>query len=253
LRGFVGADTPLIETRDLTVKYFGRIGGVENLSLSVRSGETIALVGTNGSGKTSALRAIAGFLPREPAKITSGRVFFEGQDITGKGPRDVAHLGVAMIPERDKVFVELTPMEHFRLVAGNKKRPDFDDAVVKVLDLFPNLRDHLHRPAGYFSGGQRQMLAFATAVLRGPRVMLVDEFTQGLAPTAISDLAETVRNIRATGMTFVLVEQNVALARSLADRLYVLDAGRLVASGTQAELSLAAVARTYLGLGEVRV
>ena len=240
---------PLLEAQALTVQYFGKIGGVRDLSLSVHPGECIALVGTNGSGKTSVLRSFAGFLPGDSAQITSGKVFFDGKDITGRSPQYVAHLGIAMVPERDKVFVELTPMEHFRL-ARIKGRSERRAMLDRVLEIFPALGTHLHRRAGYFSGGQRQMLAFASALFRSPRIMLVDEFTQGLSPAVVGVLGDVVRALRAEGMTFILVEQDVALARSLADRIYVLDAGSVVASGTQAELQLSDLARTLLGLAE---
>jgi ABC-type branched-subunit amino acid transport system ATPase component len=236
------------ETRDLTVQYLGRIAGVEGLTMTVYQGETVAFVGTNGAGKTSALRALAGFLPREAAKITRGQVRLYGRDITGWTPQQVARLGVAMIPERDKVFVELTVSEHFRLAAGGRRPREYHAEVERVLALFPDLRPHLYRPAGYLSGGQRQMLAFAAAILRSPRVMLIDEFTQGLSPGSVAAVADAVRAIKSSGMTLVIVEQNVALARSLSDRLILLDGGHMVASGTPEELSLAEVTRTYLGV-----
>src|SRR5262249_52555390 len=137
----------IYETSDLTVQYFGRIGGVESLTMTVHLGETVAFVGTNGSGKTSALRALAGFLPREAAKITRGSVRLDGHEITGWTPQQVARLGVAMIPERDKVFVELTALEHFRLAAGGRRRGEYEAGVERVLGLFPDLRPHLQRPA----------------------------------------------------------------------------------------------------------
>jgi branched-chain amino acid transport system ATP-binding protein len=176
-------------------------------------------------------------------------VLFDGKDITGKRPQYVAHLGIAMVPERDKVFVELTPHEHFRLArikTGHERR----EMLKRVIGIFPDLGTHLHRRAGYFSGGQRQQLAFASALFRSPRIMLVDEFTQGLSPAVVRVLADVVRKLRADGMTFIIVEQDVALARSLADRIYVLDAGTVVASGTQDELQLSDLARTLLGLTE---
>jgi branched-chain amino acid transport system ATP-binding protein len=239
---------PLLEAKELTVQYFGKIGGIHDLSLSISPGECVALVGTNGSGKTSALRSFAGFLPGDAARVTGGSVFFDGKDITGKSPQHIAHLGIATVPERDKVFVELTPMEHFRL--ARVPRREARERLERVLELFPDLHPHLHRRAGYFSGGQRQMLAFASALFRTPRVMLIDEFTQGLSPAAVSVLAGVVKRLRDEGLTLILVEQDVALARALADRIYVLDAGRVVASGTQAELSMSDLARTLLGLSE---
>ena len=244
------ADGPcVLQARSLTVRYYGRIGGIEDLSLTVDRGETIALVGTNGSGKTSALRALAGFLAQDTGSIMAGDVLLDGRDITGRSPQQVAALGIAMIPERDKVFVELTPREHFRL-ARVKGGAAFEQMLERVLAMFPDLGPHLDRRAGYLSGGQRQMLAFAAALFRSPRVLLVDEFSQGLAPSVVAVMADVVRALQAEGLTMVVVEQNVALARSMADRLYVLDAGHVVASGTQAELSLSEVTRTYLGLAD---
>jgi branched-chain amino acid transport system ATP-binding protein len=176
-------------------------------------------------------------------------VLFEGQDVTGRSPQHIAHLGIAMVPERDKVFVELTPIEHFRLTRL-KTRGDFSATLDRVLGIFPDLGSHLTRRAGYLSGGQRQMLAFASALFRSPRVMLIDEFSQGLAPTIVDSLAQIVHKLQEDGITLVLVEQNVAIARSIADRLYILDAGRVVVSGTHDELSLSEVTRRYLGLAD---
>ena len=137
---------PLLEARELTVQYFGKIGGIRDLSLSISPGECVALVGTNGSGKTSALRSFAGFLPGDAARVTGGSVVFDGKDITGKSPQHIAHLGIATVPERDKVFVELTPMEHFRLARVPRRQAR--ERLERVLELFPDLHPQLHRRAG---------------------------------------------------------------------------------------------------------
>lgn len=242
-------EAPLLETRQLSVTYFGRIVAVSGLSLHVQRGEIVAIIGPNGAGKTSSLRAIAGFLRREPAAVSGGQVLFAGHALVGMAPYRVSQLGIALVPERDKVFLELTPLEHFRLVSG-ARGSEFKRDLDQVLEVFPALEPHLKRPAGLFSGGQRQMLAFAAALFAKPKVLLVDEFSQGLAPIMVRSLTESIRRINAEGMTVLLVEQNASLALAMCSRIYVLDAGRVVASGTSAEISSeGSIARTYLGDG----
>jgi branched-chain amino acid transport system ATP-binding protein len=237
----------MIETRRLAVSYFGRVLAVKDLSLTVDDGEVVALIGPNGAGKTSSLRAIAGLFGREDAAISGGEVLINGQRVNGKPPYAVADLGLVMIPERDKVFLELTPLEHFRLAcAGGREQMDED--LRRVLELFPPLESHLRRPAGYLSGGQRQMLAFGTALFRRPRAILVDEFSQGLAPLLVQSLAGSLRTINATGMAVLMVEQNAALAMSIAHRVYILDGGRMVAAGAPQELAhSSSLVGAYLG------
>lgn len=236
----------VIETRDLSVSYYKRITAVRHLTLTVQEREIVAIIGPNGAGKTSSLRAIAGFLSRESAAITGGQVLLDGKPVTRKAPYEIAREGVALVPERDKVFLELTPLEHFRLCETS--RATFKQDVERVLELLPALRTHLKRQAGYLSGGQRQMLALAAALFPRPRILLVDEFSQGLAPIMVRSLTESLRKINQDGMTILLVEQSPFLAFSLAKRVYILDAGSVVSSGTQDELERAGGLTTaYLG------
>jgi branched-chain amino acid transport system ATP-binding protein len=230
------------------VKYYGKIQAVEDLSIRVETGQVVALIGPNGAGKTSSLRAVGGFLGREPGSVTAGDILFEGRSIRAKQPFQIAGLGIALVPERDKVFLELTPLEHFQLCRSGPGRSRFQEDMDRVLALFPDLKLHLRRPAGYFSGGQRQMLAFASALFSRPRLLLVDEFSQGLAPILVQSLRSSVEAMNTAGMTILLVEQNTSLALAMAHRLYVLDGGRVVAQGSADELRAAGdMTSAYLG------
>ena len=230
------------------MKYYGKIQAVEDLSIRVEKGQVVALIGPNGAGKTSSLRAVGGFLGREPGSVTAGDILFEGRSIRAKQPFQIAGLGIALVPERDKVFLELTPLEHFQLCRSGPGRSRFKEDMDRVLALFPDLKPHLNRPAGYFSGGQRQMLAFASALFSRPRLLLVDEFSQGLAPILVQSLRSSVEAMNSAGMTILLVEQNTSLALAMAHRLYVLDGGRVVAQGSAEELRAAGdLTSAYLG------
>lgn len=231
---------PLLEVRSLSLRY-GRVAAVTDLSLTVQRGEVVALVGPNGAGKTSTLRSIAGFLPRERVKQT-GEVLLDGRPIGGRYPWHVARAGVALITSMTKVFPSLSVREHLRLAAP----PTAD--VDEVLTLFPALRERIGSTAAMLSGGERQMLAIAAAMLRKPRLLLVDELSQGLAPGAVAQLVRALRELNAQGLAMLVVEQSLATAVELADRCYALDAGTLVASGPATEFSgLQAVQGSYLG------
>jgi ABC-type branched-subunit amino acid transport system ATPase component len=241
---------PLLEVRSLGLRY-GRVAAVTDLSLTVHRGEVVALVGPNGAGKTSTLRSIAGFLPRERVRQT-GDVLLEGSRIGMHTPWDVARRGVAMITSGTKVFASLTVREHLRLAApansGSKA------AIDEMLTLFPALAQRLGSSAAMLSGGERQMLAIAAAMLRRPTLLLVDELSQGLAPSAVAQLVRALRELNRDGLSMLIVEQSLATAVELADRCYALDAGRLVAEGSSAEFSaMQAVQGSYLGSASRRV
>jgi branched-chain amino acid transport system ATP-binding protein len=233
---------PLLDVRSLGLRY-GRVVAVADLSLTVGPGEVVALVGPNGAGKTSTLRSIAGFLPRERVRQT-GDVLLDGKPIGRRPPWHVARRGVAMITATTKVFPSLSVREHLRMAA-----PKGDEAATdQLLTLFPALRERLGSSAAMLSGGERQMLAIAAAMLRKPRLLLVDELSQGLAPGAVAQLVVALRELNAQGLAMLVVEQSLATAVELADRCYGLDAGHLVASGPSAEFgALQAVQGSYLG------
>ncbi|MHB8246009.1 MAG: ABC transporter ATP-binding protein [Acidimicrobiales bacterium] len=223
-----GAGTVLLEIEDIAVTYDGSIHGLERASLEVDAGEVVALVGPNGAGKTTLLRAIAGFLPGEGARIDRGQVRLFGQSLAGKRPWRIAKAGVAFVPERDKVFPGLTVAEHLQLGCRSGGR---GDAWKVGLSHFPVLEPHLGRQAGLLSGGQRQMLAIAAALGARPRLLLVDELSQGLSPGIAAELARSVASLKNEGMAVLIVEQNARLASEIADRIGVLEHGILTTIG----------------------
>ncbi len=220
--------TRLLEIEGLAVTYDGSIHGLEEASLEVEVGEVVALVGPNGAGKTTLLRAIAGFLPGERARLERGQVRLLGQSLVGKRPWHIAKAGVAFVPERDKVFPGLTVAEHLQLGCRTGRR---GESWQVGLRYFPELKPHLSRQAGLLSGGQRQMLAIAAALGARPRLLLVDELSQGLSPGVAADLAASVAGLKGEGMAVLMVEQNSRLASGIADRIGVLERGTLTTIG----------------------
>lgn len=213
--------------------FYGDAHILHNLDLSVREGEVLALLGRNGAGKTTTLRTIAGLLrPR------SGRVRYAGRDITGLAPHRVARHGIAYVPEDRRVFPELTVREN--LDVG--RRPARDAGAVehwdedRVFALFPPLAELAGRRAGNLSGGEQQMLAVARALMGNPRLILLDEPSEGLAPVIVDRLAAALLDLKRQGITMVLSEQNLPFARRISDRLALIDKGEIVFTGAFADL-----------------
>jgi branched-chain amino acid transport system ATP-binding protein len=230
---------PLLEVEHLEVVYPNGARGVQDVSLTVREAEIVAVLGRNGAGKTSILRGIAGFLRSEHATV-AGRVALAGYDISGSTPMRAFRRGVMLVPERDKVFSALTVADHLRLAArrGAGKDPC----------AFPALDRLRESKAGLLSGGERQMLALEVAWRNDPRLLLVDEASLGLAPIAIKSLMEQLRVIaRERGTALIAVEQDASVALRLADRVYVIDHGETVWEGLSSQASAAGLARQYLG------
>jgi branched-chain amino acid transport system ATP-binding protein len=225
------ADTSaMLEVNNLSVAY-DRSPVVRDLTLTVRSGEVVALLGANGAGKTTTLRAISGLLRHPPGTVKVG-----GADLAGKAPAARARLGIAHVPSDRGLFFGLTVAEHFRLDAA--------------FDHFPALRPLRDRKAGLMSGGEQQMLAISRALARKPRLLMLDEMSLGLAPVIVGRLLPVVREYATTtGTGVLLVEQHVHMALKIADRGYVLSHGEMAASGSAAELSdnSALLAASYLG------
>ncbi|HEY3716106.1 MAG TPA: ATP-binding cassette domain-containing protein [Jatrophihabitantaceae bacterium] len=223
-----GDRTAMLSVRNLTVTYQTGARAVADVNLRIQPHTVVALLGRNGAGKTSTLRAISGFLAAEQVKL-SGAVLLEGRDVLGSAPMKTAARGVVLVAERDKIFPSLTVAEHLKLVSH-------DYAQVIERPYFHRLKERLDQPAGLLSGGERQLLALATASLLEPKLLMVDEFTLGLAPVMILEVARVIRGLRMDGMTVLLVEQNAAAALDLADRLYLMDGGQLVAEGSPEEM-----------------
>lgn len=237
--------TPLLQVRQLEVVYNRVATAVQGVSLDVPEGEIVALVGTNGAGKTTTLRAISGFLPSEDVAITDGSIMLRGEHINGHMPHQLARAGVILVPERDKVFATLSVQDNLAFAA----RPDSLVTIERINEYFPRLRERSSQLAGYLSGGEKQMLAIGMALLCRPTLLLIDELSLGLAPIAIKELMERLRQIsRELGLTVLLVEQNAKAALSIADHGYVMETGRVVFSGKAAELlSHPDVREFYLG------
>ena len=221
---------PTLEVSDLSVTYRNGALAVDRLSVRVQPGSIVALLGRNGAGKTSTLRAISGFMTSEQVKL-QGHVRVDGKDVLGMAPVKASQHAV-LVAERDKIFPSLTVGEHLRISRSKGGQSVEGEA------FFGRLKERSNQKAGLLSGGERQLLALAVAWQLRPKLLLVDEFSLGLAPVMIRHIADSIRQLRdEQGMTFLIVEQNAAAALELADWLYVLDGGRVVAEGSPEEIA----------------
>jgi branched-chain amino acid transport system ATP-binding protein len=223
---------------------YGKVEAVRGLTMDARQGELVTLIGANGAGKTTTLKAISGLLT--PA---AGRVTFLGEDITHASARRILELGIAHCPEGRRVFPYMTVAENLEM--GCYRRADASGIAADLEAIyarFPILSQRRRQAAGTLSGGEQQMLAISRALMSGPKLVLFDEPSLGLAPTLVERTFEIIKDIRARGITVVLVEQNAFAALELSDRSYVLEQGRIALSGTGAELlDNPHVRRAYLG------
>ncbi len=229
---------PLLAVEKLEVVYHRAITAIQGISMNVHAGQIVAVLGTNGAGKTTTLRAISGFLGLDDARVTEGSVSFKGRRIENRAPHQVTSLGLVLVPERDKVFPNLTVTDNLaaavsrRISIAERKRLE-----TLVFQYFPRLADLQGREAGLLSGGERQMLAIGGALVCGPELLLIDELSLGLAPVAVEDLMQRIVEIRRElGISIILVEQNAAVALQVADYGYVLENGRVVLDGDGARL-----------------
>ncbi|CAN5117495.1 ABC transporter ATP-binding protein [soil metagenome] len=234
----------MLELHDLKVSY-GAAPALWGVSLDLRQGELLCVVGPNGAGKTTLVNAIAGI-----QRTRGGRIVFDGRDITALAPHRFCEAGIAVVPEGRRLFTGMSVLENLELgsylPAAKAQRATSLEA---VLALFPALRDKLGAMAGNLSGGQQQMVAIARALMARPKLLLLDEPSLGLAPRIVLDMFEAIRRINADGVSVLLVEQNVAMALEVAQRAYVLEEGRIVATGTPAELlARPEIERAYLGV-----
>lgn len=234
----------MLEVTNLEVRY-GAIRAVRGIAFSVHEGELVALLGANGAGKSSTLRCIAGAL-----KAAGGSVRLDGEDVTSAKPETRVRKGIATVPETRDVFPDLTVDENLRLGSYIRRA---DKAGVaedreRMFQLFPRLAERLAQPAGTLSGGEQQMLVITRAMMSRPKVLLLDEPSLGLAPVIVDQIFELIATLKKSGVTILLVEQNVSQALSVADRAYVMRLGTIAAAGTAAAISAPIdISALYLG------
>ena len=233
----------MLRVEDINV-YYGAIHAIKGISLDVPDGEIVALIGSNGAGKSTTLRTISGLM-----RPKTGRIMYDGEDITGVPAHKIVGKGLCQVPEGRHVFANMTVMENLEL--GAYLRND-KDGIAKdmeaVFEKFPRLLERKDQISGTLSGGEQQMLAMARALMSRPKLLLLDEPSMGLAPLLVKEIFNIIKEINASGTTVLLVEQNANMALSIADKAYVLETGRITLSGTAAELaSSEEVRKAYLG------
>ena len=235
--------TPVLTLEGLECRY-GKVAAVRGLSLEVNKGELVSLIGANGAGKTTTLKAISGVLP--PA---GGRITFEGEDITRASARRVLQLGIAHCPEGRRVFPYMTVRENLDLGAYLRRDQAGIEADIRnIYERFPILSERREQAAGTLSGGEQQMLAISRALMSRPKLVMFDEPSLGLAPNIVEKTFDIIRQIRAEGVTVVMVEQNALAALELSDRAYVMEQGAVTLSGSgQGLLDDPHVQKAYLG------
>jgi branched-chain amino acid transport system ATP-binding protein len=215
------------------------------VSMTVNAGEAVAVIGANGAGKTTLLRVISGLLPP-----TSGRMMMEKRDLVTTAPHRIIEAGIAHVPESRRLFPRLSVLDNLRMGAFTRSaRGKFSERLDYVYTLFPRLRERQHQLAGTLSGGEQQMCAIGRALMSGPKLVLLDEPSMGLAPVVVAQVFDLVRRIRSEGYTVLIVEQNVRQVLKVADRAYLLEVGRIKASGPAAELAASDdIRKAYMGI-----
>lgn len=233
----------LLEVNDLKVNY-GLIKAIKGISFHVDEGEIVSLIGANGASKSTCLNAICGIIPK-----TSGKVVFEGKDITAIPAHKLVPVGMAMVPEGRRIFQELTVFENIELgfYTRNDKK-EFDELLEKVYGYFPRLKERSKQIAGTLSGGEQQMLAMSRALMSKPKLLLLDEPSMGLSPIFVNIIFDIIKEVNKSGTTILLVEQNAKKALSISKRAYVLETGLVTKEGSGVELlNDEAVKKAYLG------
>ena len=233
----------MLRVEDINV-YYGAIHAIKGISLEVPDGEIVALIGSNGAGKSTTLRTISGLM-----KPKTGKILYEGQDISGVPAHKIVGMGLCQVPEGRHVFANMTVLENLEL--GAYLRND-KDGIAKdmqtVFEKFPRLLERKDQLSGTLSGGEQQMLAMGRALMSRPKLLLLDEPSMGLAPLLVKEIFNIIKEINESGTTILLVEQNANMALSIAHKAYVLETGRITLSGTAQELaSSEAVRKAYLG------
>jgi branched-chain amino acid transport system ATP-binding protein len=232
----------LLSVEDIDVRY-GRNHAVKNVSLNIVDGEIVTVLGANGAGKSSLLKAIQGTL-----KLPNGSIIFKGENINRWSAPKRVQSGLVMVPEGRQIFISMTVEENLLMGAYSRKNVDITSEIKTIFERFPNLKERRSMSAAVLSGGEQQMLAISRALLARPTVLMLDEPSLGLSPILVKQLFELIKEINSEGLSILLVEQNTHMALQYADRGYVLELGNIVASGTPADLLAdEKLAKAYLG------
>ena len=234
----------MLALRNVSAGYAG-FQALFEVSLEVRAGETVAVIGPNGAGKTTLLRVVSRLID-----ATAGEMTMEGRRLNDVVSYELVSRGIAHVPENRRLFPKLTVEENLRMGAfAPQARAHFEERLARVYQLFPQMEERRHQPAGTLSGGEQQMCAIGRALMSGPKLLLLDEPSAGLAPVVVQSIFETVRRMSAEGYTVLIVEQNIRQVLKVASRGYLLETGRIRAAGTAAELlGTDEIRKAYLGL-----
>ena len=231
----------ILEIKDLQVRY-GGIEAVKGISLEVPEGEIVTLIGANGAGKSSTLRTISGLV-----KPAAGKIYFNGEDITGMDANEIVKRGITLVPEGRRIFPDMTVLENLK-IGAYLRNDDLTADLEWVFSLFPRLKERSWQAGGTLSGGEQQMLAVGRALMSRPKVIMMDEPSLGLAPIIVKGIFDIIKEINKQGVTVLLIEQNANMALKTADIGYVMETGRITLQGTGAELlNNEAVKAAYLG------
>ena len=233
----------MLEVKDLQV-YYGVICALKGISFHVNEGEIVSLIGANGAGKTTTMQSVIGLLPKKAGSVT-----FNGTDITKMPCHKIVHAGMTQVPEGRRIFQELTVYENLMMGAyTNKDQQKFKEDLETIYARFPRLAERRNQIAGTLSGGEQQMLAMGRALMCHPKLLMLDEPSMGLSPLLVDQVFELIKDINKDGTTVLLVEQNAGKSLAISDRAYVMETGKIVLSGTGAELAASEmVGKAYLG------